>query len=72
MFNSNISVQCVDVEIIDDSILEFDETFFVSLEVSDTNVLLENQAADIVIGNNDGECTKVVVLYYIYTIHKFG
>ena len=48
------SVQCVNVTIIDDEILEPDQSFTVSLSSSDPVVFGIDQAS-IVIGDNDGK-----------------
>lgn len=52
-FNSSITVQCLLVEVINDTILELNETFSVNLEVSDTDVILENQTVTIIIEDDD-------------------
>lgn len=52
-FNSSVEMQCMDIQVIDDTTLETDEVFFITLEVSDPDVILENHTATIIIGNND-------------------
>ena len=54
---SNGGVQCIDVTIMDDSEMEGDETFTVTLTTSSPAVTLGNAVTTITITDNDGECT---------------
>lgn len=54
-------MQCVDIGIVSDTILELDETFFVTLEVSNPNIVLQNQAVEIIIENDDGKQTSLCI-----------
>ena len=66
VFNSSISVQCVDIGVVSDTILELDETFFVKLGVSNPNVILQNETTEIRIENDDGKQTSMcIVICYI-------
>ena len=53
IFNSSVAMQCQVIQVTSDAILEIDEIFFVSLEVSDPDVLLENDTATVIIENDD-------------------
>lgn len=48
------STQCVDIEIVNDTILESSEFFNVILSSSDPDVVIENNMASIVIVDDDG------------------
>ena len=63
-FNSKVAMQCQAVQVISDTILEIDEMFFVTLEISDPDVLLENNMATIVIEDDD---RKLLESIYYYT-----
>ena len=54
---SNGGMQCINVTIIDDSEIEGDETFTVTLTTSSPAVTLGNAVTTITITDNDGECT---------------
>ena len=49
---------------ISDNILEIDEEFSVTLEVSDPNVLLENRTATIIIENDDRKIYSVITMWF--------
>ena len=53
---SNGGMQCIAVTIIDDSAMEGDETFTVTLTTSSPHVTLGNAVTTITITDNDGEC----------------
>ena len=66
VFDSDISVLCVDFEVVSDTILELDETFFVNQGVSNPNVVLQNEAVEIIIENDDGKRNSLcIVICYI-------
>ena len=51
-----MEIQCVNIELVNDTILELDETFTVYLEVANnTDILLVNRTATIIIANNDSK-----------------
>lgn len=54
-FNSSVAMQCLEIQVINDTVLELDELFLVTLEVADPDVLLGNNTATITIENNDRE-----------------
>ena len=54
-FNSTLARQCLDITVISDEILEFNEMLLVNLEVSNSNVVLQNQTAIIVIEDDDSK-----------------
>lgn len=61
-FNSEVAMQCQAIQVINDTILETNEMFFVTLEVSDPDVLLGNNTATIVIENDDRKLLRVHIL----------
>ena len=54
-FNNSLARQCLDITVINDTILEFNESFFVNLDTSDSNVSIENQTATVLIENDDSK-----------------
>ena len=65
MFNSSVAIQCQVIQVISDTILEIDEIFFINLEVSDPDVLLENNTATVIIANDDRKLFRVILFYHI-------
>ena len=61
-FNSKVAMQCQTIQVINDTILEIDEMFFVTLEISDPDVLLENTMATIIIEDDDRKLLESI--YY--------
>ena len=59
-FNVSVAIQCQVIQVISDAILENDEIFFINLEVSDPDVLLENNTATIIIANDDRKLFRVI------------
>ena len=53
--------QCADIQLVDDSILENDETFLVILSSSDSVVMINPNTATVTISNDDG---KLGILLY--------
>lgn len=51
-------MQCVNIQVVNDSILELNETFAISLEVSSPGVVLENNTATVVIEDDDGKLAQ--------------
>ena len=47
--------QCADIQLVDDSILENDETFIVILSSSDSVAMINPNTATVTISNNDGK-----------------
>ncbi len=58
-FNSSVAMQCQVIPVVSDTILEIDETFLINLEVSDPDVLLENNTATIAIANDDRKLFRI-------------
>lgn len=52
-FNNSVATQCQIIPVINDAILENNETFLINLNASDPDVLLENNSATITITNDD-------------------
>ena len=66
--SNDSSLGCVDIAIEDDSALEGNQTFTVTLTTSDPDVLLENNITDITIIDNDSKlryftCYIIIVHY---------
>ena len=59
-FNNSVAMQCQVIQVVSDAILEIDEIFFINLEVSDADVLLENNTATIIIANDDRKFFRVI------------
>ena len=59
VFNADNPRQCITVNITDDDAAEFDEFCFVVIALNESlvNVQLTNEFTDIVITDNDGECS---------------
>lgn len=53
--NSNSFQHCFNISIIDDSIVEPNQSFMVILSSSDTNVTIDNQQLLVTIIDNDGK-----------------
>ena len=59
-FNTTLSFECVEIDIIDDNDAEEQETFLISFSSSDPAVRLENFTAVVYIINNDCMfCTSI-------------
>ena len=60
---------CVEIPIVNDTFLELDENFIVSLDTSDRAInILQNQATVTII-DNDSKCRRLILLcYVIYSI----
>ena len=52
---SSTQPQCADIQLEDDTIRENDETFFVMLSSSDSEVMINPSAATVTINNDDGK-----------------
>ena len=52
----NGAAKCINILIIDDNVLEGNQTFVVTLTTLDSNVILENTVTTITIMDNDGQC----------------
>ena len=52
-FNSSVAIQCLVIPVINDAILEIDETFLINLNATNPDVLLENNITTITITNDD-------------------
>ena len=63
IFNASISHQCESVTILNDTILENNETFFVQLESTDPSVNISLGSALVTILDDDCECEKYVIVY---------
>ena len=57
--------QCADIQLIDDSILENDETFFVMLTSTDRAVTINPNAATVTINDDDGKPIIIFLLLYM-------
>ena len=59
---------CLDVNITDDTALELEETFTVTLTTLDPDVMLDNSLILITVIDNDGkiETISIVVLYHSF------
>ena len=55
--------QCADIQLIDDSILENDETFFIMLTSTDSAVTVNPNAATVTINDDDG---KPIIIFLLY------
>ena len=53
--NGASEIQCVNITILSDEKVEFDETFYVVLSTEDPDVCLIPQNATVIITNNDGK-----------------
>lgn len=60
--------QCAGIPLVDDSIRENDETFFVMLSSSDGAVVINPSAATVTINNDDG---KLNIKFLSYTEASF-
>ena len=63
IFNASISHQCESVTILNDTILENNETFFVQLETIDPAVNISLGSVPVTILDDDCECEKYVIMY---------
>ena len=63
IFNASISHQCESVTILNDTISENNETFFVQLESIDPAVNITLGSAPVTILDDDCECEKYVIVY---------
>ncbi len=52
---STTQPQCADIQLVDDSIRENDETLFVMLSSSDGAVMINPSTAAVIINNDDGK-----------------
>ena len=57
-FNTSTPIQCGQVTIINDTILENDETFFVLLESTEAVVIIGSSLGNVTILDDDRECGK--------------
>ena len=55
LLNANSVLQCVNIDIVNDTILEENELFLAVLETDDQQVILDPFSANVVILNNDGK-----------------
>ena len=66
--------QCVDIQLVDDSVLENNETFLVTLSSSDSAVLTNPNAATVTINNDDGKMLQYTLqhctLKFIFFPHN--
>ena len=53
---------CVDIEIVDDSIVESNEDFSLVISTSEERVTLSPESAEIVITDNDCKCYSIIIL----------
>ena len=51
---STTQPQCADIQLVDDSVLENNETFLVTLSSSDSAILTNPDATTVTINNDDG------------------
>ena len=63
-FNATMQTRCVEVEILEDDVIEGNETLFFSLSTSDPAVQIDNAPSAVIIIDNDGmyllsECTVI-------------
>ena len=67
-------MECVDVNITDDTIVEGDETFFVILTTTDLQVTIDNVMTVITVMDNEGELSKVgnkaTDAVFLYRCHR--
>lgn len=82
-FNETVSFQpasstaplCVDIIVVNDTILENDETFAVRLSSSDEDVTVESQDATVTISDDDGiqiECYNYIWSFFILVCTLVG
>ena len=55
LLNANSLLQCVNIDIVNDTILEENELFLAVLETDDQQVILDPLSANVIILNNDGK-----------------
>ena len=59
-FNSGTNRQCVDIPVVNDTVLENDEDFFAVLNSTDSSVIVSPDTARVVIEDNDRESSGMV------------
>ena len=59
MFESGTTRMCLSIPIVSDTILEFDETFYVQLETDDEDVSLGPANASITITDDDSKILQI-------------
>ena len=55
--------QCIDVTILSDTIVEYEENFFLHLSTNDGQVMLYPDETEVVIVDNDSECNFITCIY---------
>ena len=65
-FNASNNVACTTIDIIDDSFVENDETFTVTLDSVGNNVVISNKTGTVTILDDDGNLTAGSYNYNMY------
>ena len=58
----NVSRLCVMVDIVNDSVLEGEQTFFLVLSTADPTITVQEDPAVVLIMDNDGMCCAMLIL----------